>query len=116
MQGHELFAHDIRQAHGVANPYRIKKHELVNHNVLVIEGPFKGQRGRVTHVNGDIADLEMSTRAKKVNIEISMLINTDAPDKDRDPNAMGPIANIGVDWNNYGPGGMKDDAALDKGG
>ena len=58
------------QQAGVANPYRIQKHDLVNKNVLIIRGQFKGQRGRVTHVNGEIAEIEMSIRAKKVNLSV----------------------------------------------
>lgn len=41
---------------------------MINKKVTIIKGPFKGQRGIVTQVNGDEAIVELSTRAKKVAI------------------------------------------------
>lgn len=34
----------------------------------MIAGEFKGQKGRVVHMNGDIATIETSIRAKHVHI------------------------------------------------
>ena len=53
---------------------RIAIHELVGKWVSIISGEFKGQRGRVTHVNGQLAEIEMSIRAKKVFIDLSHLV------------------------------------------
>lgn len=53
---------------GLINTNRIQKDKLLNKVVLIINGPFKGQRGRVVHVNGDTATLETSIRAKQVHI------------------------------------------------
>jgi len=50
----------------VANANRIAKDKLIDTTVMVISGPFKGQKGRVVHMNGDTARLEMSIRAKQV--------------------------------------------------
>jgi len=50
----------------VANANRIAKDKLIDKTVMVISGPFKGQKGRVVHMNGDTARLEMSIRAKQV--------------------------------------------------
>ena len=46
------------------------RHSLVNKNVIIIRGQFKGQLGRCTHVNGDQAEIEMSVRAKKVHLPL----------------------------------------------
>ena len=45
----------------------------MNKWVMISNGPFKGQRGLVTHVNGDTVTLETSIRAKKVHVERSDL-------------------------------------------
>lgn len=50
----------------MANANRIAKDKLIDKTVMVISGPFKGQKGRVVHMNGDTARLEMSIRAKQV--------------------------------------------------
>ena len=46
------------------NQNRVQKHKLLNKKVMITRGEFKGQVGRVTHVNGIIAHLEMSLRAR----------------------------------------------------
>ena len=43
---------------------------MLNKTVQIVKGEFKGQIGRVTHVNGPIASLEISTRAKQINIAL----------------------------------------------
>jgi transcription elongation factor len=53
-------------SNNVANANRIVKDKLIDQTVMVIGGPFKGQKGRVVHMNGDTARLEMSIRAKQV--------------------------------------------------
>lgn len=69
--GNEFFASaDNRGQHmSLINQNRIGKDKLLNKWVLIIQGPFKGQRGRVTHMNGDQATIEMSIRAKQVHID-----------------------------------------------
>jgi transcription elongation factor len=52
------------KAGGYINQNRIQKHKLLNKKVMITRGEFKGQVGRVTHVNGIIAELEMSLRAR----------------------------------------------------
>lgn len=52
----------------IACQNRIIRDKLVNKLVMVIKGEFKGQKGRVTQVNGEEAILELSTRAKKVSM------------------------------------------------
>jgi transcription elongation factor len=58
----------VKGAGGLLNTNRIQRDKLLNKVVLIINGPFKGQKGRVVHVNGDTATLETSIRAKQVHI------------------------------------------------
>ena len=65
IQGQEFLQSEPGQAQqGIANQNRIIRDKLVNKQVLVIRGIYKGQRGRVTHMNGDSATVEMSIRLK----------------------------------------------------
>ena len=51
---------------GVANQNKIRKHRLINEPVVIIRGPKKGLKGRVTHVNDDTATLEIPSSLKKI--------------------------------------------------
>ena len=72
IQNHQI-EHKIQpnRAGGYVNQNRIQKHKLLNKKVMITRGEFKGQVGRVTHVNGMIAEIEMSLRAKKEFININ---------------------------------------------
>lgn len=61
------------RARGVVNTNRIGRDRILNKWVLIISGTFKGQKGLVTHVNGDTITLETSIRAKKIHIQRSEL-------------------------------------------
>lgn len=52
----------------VASLNKILKDKLIGKCVQVIKGYFKGQRGRVTQINGEEAILELSTQSKKISI------------------------------------------------
>lgn len=52
IRGHEFIANRAQEVHKNANLNRIQKHPLINKEVRIISGEFKGQCGRVTHVNG----------------------------------------------------------------
>ena len=52
----------------VAGLNRIMRDKMTHKQVLILKGPFKGQRGNVSKVNGDEAIIELSTRTKKVSI------------------------------------------------
>ena len=54
------------------------KDKLLNKKVIIMNGQFKGQKGRCTHVNGEQAEVEMSIRAKKVHLPLSSLILDDS--------------------------------------
>ena len=43
---------------------------MLNKTVQIVKGEFKGQIGRVTHVNGHLADIEISTRAKQISMPL----------------------------------------------
>jgi transcription elongation factor SPT5 len=47
---------------------RIVRDKLIGKQVQIVKGMFKGQKGRVTQVNGEEAIVELSTRPKKVAI------------------------------------------------
>ena len=67
LKGYELIQNqqmEPNKAGGYINQNRIQKHKLLNKKVMITRGEFKGQVGRVTHVNGIIAELEMSLRAR----------------------------------------------------
>lgn len=86
-QGYDLLKSDGGQnAPGIANPSRIGKHPLLNKTVQIVKGSFKGQMGRVTHVNGHLAKIEISTRAKQENIALDNLREVT---KDRDQSNRG---------------------------
>ena len=74
IRGHEFIANRAAEAHQKGNMNRIGIHDLVGKVVSIISGEFKGQSGRVTHVNGQLAEIEMSIRAKKVFIDLSHLL------------------------------------------
>ena len=42
----------------------------MNQQVLIITGPYKGQRGKAVHMNGDRATVETSMRAKTPQIHL----------------------------------------------
>ena len=66
-----MLQHDAaRHVHGMINSNKIGKHKLIGKTVIIIKGEMKGLRGRVTHVNGNMADLEIASRKRKVNISI----------------------------------------------
>lgn len=52
----------------VALQNRIVRDKLVNKQVTITKGVFKGQRGIVVKINGDEAIIELSTKQKKVAI------------------------------------------------
>jgi ribosomal protein L21E len=52
IRGHEFISNRAQEVHPKGNLNRIQIHDLVNKEVHIISGEFKGQRGRVTHVNG----------------------------------------------------------------
>jgi len=45
----------------------------LNKTVQIVKGEFKGQMGRVTHVNGPLASIEISTRPKQINLPLADL-------------------------------------------
>ena len=47
---------------------------------MITRGEFKGQVGRITHVNGIICEMEMSLRAKKEFININDVEQVQASD------------------------------------
>ena len=71
IQGSEFIQQEPGR-HGLAtvNLNRIQKDKLLNKSVLIISGPFKGQRGRVIHMNGDRATVETSLRSKTPQIHL----------------------------------------------
>ena len=72
IRGHEFISkHNADQN---KNINRIQKHDLQGKEVHIISGEFKGQKGLVTHVNGQLAEIETSIRAKKVFIDVSALV------------------------------------------
>ena len=92
IKGYELLRNESsRHMPALANQNRIQKHWMLNQVVLVICGELKGQRGRVTHVNGDMASLEMSVRAKKVNIPLDNLRLPKDDDRRSDNRGTAPI-------------------------
>ena len=74
IRGHEFITNRASEINQKGNMNRIAIHELVGKWVRIISGEFKGQGGRVTHVNGQLAEIEMSIRAKKVFIDLSHLV------------------------------------------
>ena len=68
------------KAGGYINQNRIQKHKLLNKKVMITRGEFKGQVGRITHVNGIICEMEMSLRAKKEFININDVEQVQASD------------------------------------
>ena len=76
IRGHEFISNRASEINinQKGNMNRIATHELVGKWVRIISGEFKGQGGRVTHVNGQLAEIEMSIRAKKVFIDLSHLV------------------------------------------
>ena len=81
IQGHDII--DKEQAadyHGTRQPInsnRIMRDKLLNKRVIITTGQYKGQKGRCTHVNRDQAQVEMSIRAKKVNLPLNILVLAD---------------------------------------
>ena len=57
----------------VAPMNKIIRDKLIDKIVLCIKGAFKGQRGRVTQINGDEAIVELFSKPKKISIEKSHL-------------------------------------------
>jgi transcription antitermination factor NusG len=52
IRGHEFISNRGHEINPKGNFNRIQIHEFVNKEVQIISGEFKGQRGRVTHVQG----------------------------------------------------------------
>lgn len=78
LQGTEHFQKDPNQrAAGLVNKNRIQKDKLLNKVVKIINGDFKGHHGTVTHMNGDMATIEISIRAKQVHINKVDLMEID---------------------------------------
>ena len=57
----------------MATNNKIARHKLIGKTVIITKGDMKGQNGRVTHVNGNMADLEMLSRRHKFNISIDCI-------------------------------------------
>ena len=72
IRGHEYISNG-NQSQSRPNQNRIQKHEWLCKEVHIKAGEFKGQKGRVTAVNGQLAEIETSIRAKKVYIELTDL-------------------------------------------
>lgn len=67
IEGAKIFKNEIsKHVPGVANQNKIRKHKLINQPVIIIRGPMKGKKGRVTHVNDDTATLEIPSSLKKI--------------------------------------------------
>ena len=78
LQGIEHFQKDPnKRAAGLVNKNRIQKDKLLNKVVKIINGDFKGHQGTVTHMNGDMATIEISIRAKQVHINKVDLMEID---------------------------------------
>lgn len=73
LMGSELLPHQGNQMKGLVNANKIAKDKLYGKTVLIINGKFKGQKGRVVHVNGDICTLETNISAKLIYLSKSDL-------------------------------------------
>jgi transcription elongation factor len=74
VKGHELTRNSRKTQQGLASQNRIARHPLLMKWVQIIRGEQKGQLGRVTHVIGEVASVEMSVKAKKVDIPVKDLL------------------------------------------
>ena len=77
----------------MVNLNRIARDKLIEKQVYVISGKFKGQRGLVVHMNGDMASVEMSIRMKPEGIHKNNLIEIEGGEmgdaNPEDDNGMG---------------------------
>lgn len=72
IKGHDMLVQDrARHMPAVTNQNRIAKPMLLGKIVVVVRGNFKGMRGRVGHVNSDVAFLEMQGRLKRVTVPVA---------------------------------------------
>lgn len=83
IQGHDIIEKEQARPEYVGarqpvNQNRIQRDKLLNKKVIIQRGQFKGHIGRCTHVNGDQASIELSIRAKKVNLPVKDLVEADS--------------------------------------
>ena len=68
--------------------------------VLILRGKFKGQTGRVTHIHGDIARIELSVMAKQQNIHLDDI--QEAPKDQIQNQTYAPTGTGGGEMSQYG--------------
>ena len=75
LRGHEF----VKNEQGRQNQNRIQSSDWLFKDVVIIYGQHKGMKGRVTAVNGQLAELESSMIKKKLFIEVHHIRDASLP-------------------------------------